>query len=262
MMDELHSIVLSDEELLSFALGEEPLPEEVRVHLEECAICRERLARYRETHTFLVSRLYRHSCPDAMQLSFYCANLLPADETMHIANHLLECPLCMAEVADTRAFLNDELLPEPMPVSLGKKVQRIFATLVRQQAQLVVRGNHNTTPPIWPRQYRAGIVDLSLHLSRASNGDYVLLGIMTGIDAEESVDAFIGVQTHLYTATEFKVTEGQTDQQPVPFLSTEVDDIGNFVFSPVPTGHYVMTIRLPDAELVIEDITIGQTKPL
>lgn len=267
-MDDLHSMALGDEELLSFALGEEPLSEEASVHLEQCAICQERLARYRETHAFLVSRLYRHSCPDATRLSFYCANLLPVDERVHIASHLRECPLCMAEVAETRTFLNDELLPEPLPVSLRGKVQRIFATLVRQQAQLVVRGEHGengkhgTTVARWPRQYRGGTVDLSLHLSRASNGEYVLLGIMTGIDAEENIDAFTGIQTHLYTMTEFTAAEEQKEQEPEPFLSTEVDDIGNFVFSPVPAGRYVMNICLPEAELVIEDITIGQTKPL
>ncbi len=262
MMADLHSMALSDEQLLRFALGGEPLPAEASVHLEQCAICQERLARYRETHTFLVSRLYRHSCPDAGQLSFYCANLLPADERMHIANHLLECPLCMAEVAETRAFLNDELLPEPMPVSLSHKVQRIFATLVRQQAQFVVRGEYREQDAgKWPRQYRVDGVDLSLHLSRASNGDYVLLGIMTGIDAEENIDAFAGIQTNLYTAPEF-ATADESDREPVPFLSTEVDDIGNFVFTPVPPGQYVMNIRLPEAELVIEDITIGHTKPL
>lgn len=271
MMDDLHSVALSDELLLRYALGEESLPEEASVHLERCAICQERLARCRETHTFLVSRLYRHSCPDAAQLSFYCADLLPADERMRIANHLLECPLCMAEVAETRAFLNDELLPEPMPVSLPRKVQRIFASLVRQQPQYVVRGERDKHEKRgeqgehdagrWPRQYRADTIDLSLHLSRASSGDHVLLGIMTGINAEEHIDAFAGIQTNLYTAPEF-TTADQSAREPVPFLSTEVDDIGNFVFTPVPPGHYVMNICLPEAELVIEDITIGQTKPL
>jgi hypothetical protein len=259
MMADLHPMALSDEQLLRFALGEEPLPAQASVHLEQCAICQERLARYRETHTYLVSHLYRHSCPDAAQLSFYCANLLPADERTHIASHLLECPLCMAEVAETRAFLNEELLPEPVPVSLSRKVRRIFATLVRQQAQFVVRGEHDAGR--WPRQYCADGVDLSLHLSRASNGDYVLLGIMTGIDAEENIDAFAGIQTNLYTTSEFSAAE-QNSREPVPFFSTEIDDIGNFVFTPVPPGQYVMNIRLPEAELVIEDITIGHTRPL
>ncbi|HLI08785.1 MAG TPA: hypothetical protein VKV40_19645 [Ktedonobacteraceae bacterium] len=266
-MDDLHSMAINDEELLSFALGEEPLSEEASVHLEQCATCQGRLALYRETQAFLVSRLYRHSCPDATRLSFYCANLLPPDERIHIASHLRECPLCMAEVAETRAFLNDELLPEPLPVSLRGQVQRVFATLVRQRAQLVLRGERgenekqNTSLPRWPRQYHAGTVDISLHLSRASNGDYVLLGIMTGADAEENIDAFASIQTNLYIMGEFMAAD-QEKRQPMPFLSTEVDDIGNFVFSPVPSGRYVMNIRLPEAELVIEDITIGQTRPL
>jgi hypothetical protein len=257
-MDCLHSMAPNDEELLSFALGEEPLPEEAKGHLEQCAICQERLARYRETHTFLVSHLYRHSCPDATQLSFYCANLLPADERMHIANHVLQCPLCSAEVAETRRFLADELLPVPLPVSLPARVRRIFATLVRHQAQFVMRGEQSDIPATaWPRQYRADTVDISLHLSRASNGDYILLGIMTSVDTEENVDAFAGVQANLYKAAAFNAMKSENDQQAIPLLSTEVDDIGNIVFSTVPAGEYALEICLLDAALIVEGLTIG-----
>ena len=257
-MDCLDSMAPHDEALLSFALGEESLPEEAKRHLEQCAICQERLAQYRETHTFLVSHLYRHSCPDATQLSFYCANLLPADERMHIANHLLECPLCAAEVAETRRFLADELVPESLPVSLPTKIRRIFATLVRQQAQLVVRGEQSDlSANAWPRQYRADFVDISLHLSRASNGDYILLGIMTNVDTEENVDAFASVQANLYKVSVFNTMKGENAQQGVPLLATEVDDIGNIVFSAVPAGEYVLEICLPDAALVIEGLTVG-----
>ena len=257
-MDCMDSLAPNDEALLSFALGEEPLPEEAKRHLEQCAVCQERLARYRETHTFLVSHLYRHSCPDATQLSFYCADLLPADEKMHIATHLLECPLCSAEVAETRRFLADELLPVPLPVSLPTKLRRIFATLVKQQAQLVLRGErHDGAANAWPRQYRADFVDISLHLSRASSGDYILLGIMTNVDTEENVDAFTSVQANLYKASAFSTMKGEDAQQGEPLLTTEVDDIGNIVFSAVPAGDYVLEICLPDAALIIEGITIG-----
>ena len=253
-MDCLHSMAPSDEELLSFALGEEPLPEEAKGHLEQCTICQERLARYRETHSFLVSHLYRHSCPDATQLSFYCADLLPPDEKMHIANHLLQCPLCAAEVAETRRFLAGELLPEPLPISLPAKVRRVFATLVRQQAQLVVRGEQSDA---WPRQYRADSVDISLHLSRSSTGDYILLGIMTSVDTEENVDAFTGVQANLYKAAVFSTMTSKYDLRVSPLLSTEVDDIGNIVFSAIPAGEYALEISLPDASVIIDGLTIG-----
>jgi hypothetical protein len=38
-------------------------------------------------------------------------------------------------------------------------------------------------------------------------------------------------------------------------LRTQVDDLGNFVFKPVPAGQFIMIIYLPNGELVIEDIT-------
>ena len=259
MMDCLHSMAPNDEELLSFALDDEPLPREAKGHLEQCTICQERLARYRDTHTFLVSHLYRHSCPDATQLSFYCTDLLPPDEKMHIARHILECPLCAAEVAETRRFLADDLLPRPMPVSLPAKVRRIFATLVKQQAQLVLRGEPSSTG--WPRQYRADSVDLSLHLSRSSSGDYLLLGIMTSTDPEEDVEVFTGVQANLYETATF---EAQREDEissvlTVPLLSAEVDDIGNLIFNAVPPGEYVLMLCLPDTEVVIEHLNIGSS---
>src|SRR5258708_12300441 len=97
---------------------------------------------------------------------------------MSIANHVLDCPLCAAEVAETRKFLQvqDVELPSPSltPRSL---VRRIFATrVVRPQPQFAVRGEVAETS--WPRQYKAESVDVSLHLSRTSSGEHMLLGIL------------------------------------------------------------------------------------
>src|SRR5260370_2425071 len=143
MMGCLHPIAPDDEELLRFALDGEALPEEVHRHLQECTNCQQRLARYKNVHSLLVSRLYRHQCPDELQLSLYCADLLPADERVRIANHLLDCPLCAAEVADTRQFLavpDRELLPAPAISfnGLHAAARRIFATLPHPRPQLLL----------------------------------------------------------------------------------------------------------------------------
>ena len=82
----------------------------------------------------------------------------------------------------------------------------------------------------------------------------MLLGIMTSIDPEESVDIFEGVVAELYTAPGPLTSNGDKPTPP-PLLHTEVDDLGNFVFKPVPTGQYVLIIYLPNRELVIDDIT-------
>jgi len=252
-MDCLHPIAPDDEELLRFALDGEALPEEVNRHLQECTDCQQRLSRYKNVHSLLVSRLYRHQCPDELQLSFYCAGLLPADERVGIANHLLDCPLCAGEAADTRQFLavaDRELLPAPA-ISLNglhAVTRRIFAMLTQQRAQLVVRGN--AAEGVWPRQYHAESIDLSLHLSRTSSGEYMVLGIIT--DPTESIEAFQDMAAELYPATGGK----DSDRAEKPLLCEQVDELGNIVFSAVPVGEYVMIVHLPGREMVIEGLSI------
>lgn len=252
-MDCSHFMAPGDEELLGFVLDEEPLSKEAREHLEQCEICQQRLARYRQTYASLVSHLYRRECPTGTRLSLYCAGLLPTDEQMSIATHLLACPLCAAEAADTRRFLATvEPLPAPT-FSLRDTGRQVVASLVRQQARLVRRGS--APAATWPRQYRAESIDLSLHLSRTSNGEYVLLAILTSIDSAEIANAFAGMPAELYSAPDGESDKGN-NQAETPLVSTQIDDVGNVVFSAIPAGKYILVVHLPEHELVIEDLII------
>jgi len=242
-----------NEELLRCALDREGLSAEARSHFEQCATCQQRLARYKHTHAFLVSRLYQSQCPDSTKLSLYCIDLLPPEERLSIANHIQDCPLCTTEAADTRHFLaqpDRDLLPAPMFTlnGLHATAHRILATLVKQQAQLVVR--NDTAEETWPRQFHANSIDLSLHLSRASSGEYMLLGIFT--DPAESIEAFTGMTAELYPAIGGK----DTSRAETPLLSEQIDDLGNIVFSAVPLGEYVMIVHLPKCELVIDRLNL------
>ena len=252
-MDCLHPVAPDDEELLRFVLDGEALSEEESRHLEQCATCQQRLNYYKRTDRCLVSRLYRSECPSGTKLSLYCANLLPEEERTSVAAHLLDCSLCAAEVEDTRRFFAATELFPPEFSPFRASVRHVFATLVKQQAQLVLRGEEPSTPALWPRQYHADSIDLSLHLSRASNGEYMLLGIMT--DPTKSVEAFEGITAELYRAPGPIATDG-AEAGAIPLQSTQVDDLGNIVFSAVPVGTYVMIVHLPERELIIEDVTI------
>jgi len=101
----LHSMAPTDEELLRYALDDETLATDVQEHLEQCGICQRRLAIYQRTNNFLLAKLYRSRCPEVTTLSHYCAELLPANQTISITEHLAVCPLCTAEVAETRSVL-------------------------------------------------------------------------------------------------------------------------------------------------------------
>ena len=252
-MDCLNPIAPDDEELLQFAFDGEALSAEASKHLEQCTNCQQRLASYKNIHISFVSRLYRSQCPEGTKLSLYCADMLPPGERLSIANHLLDCPLCATEAEDTRQFLaqpDRDLLPSPsFPLNaVQTAIQRTFATLVKQQAQLVVCGDVAETA--WPRQYRSDSIDLSLHLSRASDGEFVLLGIIT--DSTQSTEAFQGVAAELYPAAGGK----DASRSEKPLLSEHVDDVGIIVFSAVPVSDYVMIVYLPERELVIEGLNI------
>ncbi len=256
-MDCLNSIAPTDEELISYALDDEALPTEANNHLQQCETCQKRLARYKQTSTYLLSHLYRSQCPSGQELSLYCADLVPDEERIRIANHVLDCPLCANEVAETRTFLRTLDVEQPVSsFSLRALLHPIFATRVlRTQPQFAVRGGSDASETPWPRQYKAETVDLSLHLSFTSKAERMLLGIITSIDPEESVEIFEGVAAELYTAPGPLTSNGDKPTAS-PLLRTQVDDLGHLVFKPVPTGQYVMIIYLPNHELVIEDIAI------
>src|SRR5260370_174579 len=203
-MDFFHEAAPNEEELIAFALDDEALSPEAQDHLEHCEVCQQRVARYRQTNASLVARLYRTQCPNSAELSFYSAGgggneggLSPEDR-QRIASHLLDCSLCMAEVEETRRFMAQPIeFPAPA-FSPHALVRRIFATPVKRQQLLVVRGDAQDT--VWPRQYKAEAVDLSLHLSRTSSGEHMLLGILTSSDPAEDVDALEGVLAELHKA--------------------------------------------------------------
>ncbi len=254
MMDCLNSIAPTDEELIGFALDDEPLPMEANNHLQHCETCQKRLARYKQTNDYLVSRLYRSQCPSGQEISLYCADLVSDEDRISIANHVLDCPLCAQEVKVSRAFLQtlDLELVEPA-FSPRALLRPVFATRIfRKQMQFAVRGESVSSEASWPRQYKAESVDLSLHLSFTSKGERMLLGIITSTDPDESVEIFEGVAVELYTTPGPTASNGEHPSSPL--LSSHVDDLGNFVLKPVANGQYVLVLYLRDHELVIEDI--------
>lgn len=247
----------TDEELLAFALDDEVLSQRAMQHVEQCEVCQQKVARYRQTNANLVARLYRTQCPDTGELSFYSVGgvMLSPERRQQIASHVLECPLCMAEVEETRHFMAEPIEFQVPAFSPRALVRRIFATPVRRQQLLVVRGEEQETA--WPRWYKAEAADLSLHLSRTSSGEHMLLGILTSSAPSEDVDALQGVLAELHKAPSTAGSNGVVSRTP-PLLHTLVDDMGNIVFKPVPAGSYTMIIHLPGREMIIDGLTIEE----
>jgi hypothetical protein len=256
MADSVHALAPSNEDLMSLAYDEGTLSTEESAHLEHCPICQELLAAYKDTNTYMLSSLYRSLCPGAVTLNYYCLGGMPVEERTSIANHLLDCPLCADEVVEIRRDqANYDLFPTS-GFALGAAVRRIFANLVVQQAQPVLRDDLQRAQGTgWPRQYRAESTDLSLHLSHASSGEIMLLGIITSSDPTKALNAFEGVKVDLYTAP-LPTVDQENEETIPPLLSTEIDEVGNIFLEPVPPGNYVMLIHLPDQEIAIEGLNI------
>jgi len=267
-MNCLDSMAPNEEELLRYALDDEPLKMSAEEHLAHCSLCRQRLATYKRINTFFVSNLYRSQCPDPTQLNHYCANMLSIEDTLLITDHLKMCPLCATEVLDIRKFLADfEPFPDPMPLaSPVASFKQILASLVPWQPQMVMRQMPiESQDAFWPRQYRAGSLNISLHLSRTSNGDIILLGLFSSTNPDESIDDLEGIVVELHrvrlAAIESNGQRMQKEelQQEVPFMCTSIDDLGNVVFKSVPLGEYRLVVHLLDSDLVIKGLTIGRS---
>ena len=98
---------VSLEELQALSFDGVPLSPDAREHFDACPDCQQQVACDQQITAHLVSRLYRSQCPSATTLSYYCLpNTLTKEEQLAVSNHLVTCPLCLAEFAETRRFLN------------------------------------------------------------------------------------------------------------------------------------------------------------
>ncbi|HZR40495.1 MAG TPA: hypothetical protein VFB12_10290 [Ktedonobacteraceae bacterium] len=146
-MECFNSLPPTDEELLGFALDGQNLSQEARDHLEQCETCQKRLASYRQANAYLISQLYRSQCPTSKQISFYCIDLLQEDERMRVANHILDCPLCATELAETRQFLQAQAQAQDIELatplfSPGALVRRVFAIrAIHPQSESILRND-------------------------------------------------------------------------------------------------------------------------
>ena len=256
MAENPHVIALSEEKLMSVAYGEGMLSESEREHLKQCALCQQQLTLYKQTNRLLSAKLYRFLCPSGVELNYYCLGMVSDESRIRIASHILDCPSCADEVVEIRQLqANFDAFPIT-PYAVPKAIRRLFAEHVIQHAQPVIR--NNAPKKGWPRQYQAESIGLSLHLSRTSNGEMMLLGIITTSNAKATVSAFEGSKVDLYYAPGPLAVDRQDAETAVPLLSTEVDGGGNLILEPVPTGSFVMLVRLPEQEVVIEELTVDQ----
>lgn len=265
MTENRHVLAISEESLMSVACGEKALSESEREHLEQCALCQQKLSLYRRTDALLGAKFYRFKCPSSVDLNYYCLGILSKEDRKRIEFHVLDCLSCADEIEEIRqSQANFELFPAPT-FPAPEVMRRLIATyIVQSHAQPVLREGgplvlrDEAHQNRWPRQYHADSIDLSLHLSHTPDGDFMLIGIITSSTAKATASAFKGSEVSLYYAPGPLAVDSQNRETAAPLLSSEVDGGGNLILEPVPTGSFVMLMRLPELEVIIGEFTVDQ----
>lgn len=262
---------IRSEELLAYLAGEKVRPA-VKEHLASCQYCSSQLAAYRRMERTLIKKLYRWDCPANQILGEYQLGLLSNEQAAQVREHLQSCVLCAAEVAALHEFLEEEpVLVERVaatsqsvpalattqnnhhPVQNAPRVfdslherasaglRRIVARLLPPQPQLALglRGSQ----AVWPRRYAAEDVSIDVQLERAANpkDSLQLIGLVTrkGMTVKALQGTTVQLSSHAQT-----------------MYTQTIDELGNFVFSPIIPATYTLEVLFPDGIVVIEQLPV------
>ena len=245
--------LLHEDDLVIAAWDANALTAEARQHLAECPTCSERAVSYRRLGKQLTTQLYRWDCPTTQEISDFAAGALKGKRRRALASHFRRCPRCSEELQVSLEFLAPAASPSlaPLPLPLPETTRpRLIARLLPQRAPGAglagVRGGE--TGDGWPRQYEVEGISLSLHRAAPAAGSSgaMLLGLISR--AEAAPDVFEGVEVRLRAA-------GVLDEPAL--IVEQIDDLGNFMLSPVPTGQFDLLIALPQGDLVIEGLELS-----
>jgi hypothetical protein len=226
---------ITADDLIAHARGEAG-PAAV-AHVERCPACRARAAAYAEAEQRLHARLFRRTCPPTVRIGEYCLGILPAEAMQHVAEHLLDCPHCLAEQRAMSAYLRAPDEPEPER-GLAGTLRRLFARPERPEtaARAALRGDEAEESV----SFSAGDVRLTLSVQRSGRGTGRVIAGLFDPAAGQNVT---GAVAHLY--------EGDRLVQ-----IQRVDDLGGFMFVAVPAGAYRVEIAIPAGLVVIDPVTV------
>lgn len=235
---------IHEDDLVISALDPDALTAEARQHLAECPACAERAAAYQTFTRTLSARLYRWDCPTSLEISDYAAGSLPTKRRRAIRAHLKRCPHCAEEVEMSREFLAQTAQEPARP----RLIAHLLPRRITEAAQGGLRGSADDAG--WPLEYHLDDITLSLDRTTLSVGgtDSMLLGILLSADVAR-VKALEGAEVRL-------LVSGAPDRTPLAV--DRIDDAASFAFSSVPTGRYDLLIALPDGDLIIQGIELGE----
>jgi hypothetical protein len=214
---------LDDQQLVAYLDG--AADETITDHLKRCPYCREKAQGLSRWQKRLKTRLFRTSCPPALELGEYQMGMLSGARAMAIAKHIVECPHCSREVKQLQTYLRDEVADEPKPAKpIGQELKDGLTGLIGvitgqvlgglKPAAMGVRGKARQ-----PITIEAGDVHVVLDVQSGTEGRVTLWGQI----ASEELDDWTRAQVELWQAGE-------------PQRTTSIDEIGTFRFEGVLSG--------------------------
>jgi len=253
-----------DDLALIAAIDGEASPE-MMVHLRACVSCAARAQHSATLQGLLRERFFRMFCPTTDELITFHNGIFVGEQQVSIAAHVADCPHCHRELdllkqitsegttGRSPPFFSQALHATVIPQShisthqpAVTQLRRVIAEMLRfeipttlAEAYGAPRGPARTDQYAYQAENLQITIDVQRLVNRADRR--VLIGTLFLDDALPQG----GCQASAYLA--------HTNQL---IRTTELDELGNFVFDDLSPGSYRLSLRLPDREVVIETISL------
>lgn len=195
---------------------------------------------------FMTNKLFRATCPPALELSEYQQGLLSPAELTHITGHVQGCLYCQDELAQLQLFLQQPdpyLQPNPL-ATLRQHGAALMGRLVNAAQRL---GQSGLTPApvglrgdaVGPLVYEAGDMQISIEIQNdAEHAGYLaLFGLLINLNNGHNTLAELWNESGLV-------------------VDTPVDAIGNFAFHQLAPGLYELFIANEQLDIHIPDLKV------
>jgi hypothetical protein len=226
---------IDDARLLAYLDGE-PDPT-LQAQVDTCPDCRSRLTQLAREQGSLIDGLRWAACPPGLALGEYVLGLLSPEQRQAIAAHIVDCHRCTDAVAQTRAFLNAEVVEGVAPaVGVVERVRVLVAELFAPGPVLGLAGLRGAGDDTLT--YKADDVQISLDIAAdlGRPGKRSLVGLVVSpAQSELEVELWRG---------------------DMLAAMTTVDDAGNFSLDGLTPGRYSLALTSKDLEVHVKALDV------
>jgi anti-sigma factor RsiW len=209
-------------------------------HLQSCPSCHARAQSFAALERTLRDRLFRSMCPPTTELLAFQQRILGPQRYVIVAEHMRDCPYCAHEIQ-----LLEQASAAPRAL-IEPRVPRLVLQLYAPRTPFPTPVAFSTTRSLSQSAhyvYRAANVQLTVSVAQAlGRPGFVMLSgmLLIGYDLFDAVS----------NATASLLRNGQV------MASVPIDSSGCFTLDDIPAGEHVLSLRLPDTEIVVETLVL------